>query len=205
MLHIGLTGGIGSGKSTVARIFGDLGAVILDADRLSRELTGPGCEASSLISAAFGREVLAPDGSVNRKALAAVVFGDEAGLKRLEGILHPRIVARRREILEELRRTRGEGVVVVSEAALIFEAGTQGEFDAVALVTAPEAVRRQRLARAGWDSGAVEARMASQWPDEKKRPLARWVVENSGTPEAARAQVKRIWEEIRSEGGVRHD
>jgi dephospho-CoA kinase len=202
MIHIGLTGGIGSGKSTVARMFGDFGAVVLDADRISRELTGPGCEASALICAEFGQEVMAPDGSVDRKALAAAVFGDEAGRRRLEGILHPRIVARRRGILNDVRRSRGEGAIVVSEAALIFEAGTQGEFDAVILVTAPEAARRERLEKAGWDLAAVGARMASQWPDEKKRPLARWVVENGGDPETTRGQVKRIWAEI--QGGIRH-
>lgn len=201
MIHIGLTGGIGSGKSTVARMFGDLGAVVLDADRISRELTAPGCEASALIGAAFGQAALAPDGSVDRKALAAAVFGDETGRKRLEGILHPRIVARRREMLEEVRQTRGEGAVVVSEAALIFEAGTQGEFDAVVLVTAPEAARRERLAQAGWDLATVGARMAAQWPDEKKRPLARWVVENGGDMSATGAQVERIWAEIQE--GVR--
>ena len=99
-------------------------------------------------------------------------------------------------MLGEIVRERGEGAVVVSEAALIFEAGTHGEFDAVVLVTAPEEIRRSRLAAAGWDAQEAEARMRSQWPDERKRPLARWEVNNGGTPETTRAQVKKIWGEL---------
>lgn len=195
MLHIGLTGGIGSGKSTVARMFGQLGAVVLDADRIARELTGPGCEATGLIAAEFGAAVLGPDGEVDRKALAAAAFGDGAKRGRLESILHPRIVARRREMLADIARESGAGAVVVSEAALIFEAGTRSEFDGVVLVTAPEEVRRARLAAAGWAPETVRARMASQWPEETKIPLARWVVDNGGDPAATLAQVRRIWEE----------
>jgi dephospho-CoA kinase len=205
MVHIGLTGGIGSGKSTVARMFADLGATVLDADALSRELTAPGREATGLIAALFGPKVLAPDGSVDRKALATEVFGEEDKRRRLEEVLHPRIVARRREILREIGQRDGDAVVL-SEAALIFEAGTQGEFDAVVLVTAPVEVRRERLRLARWDAGTVEARIASQWPEERKRPLARWIVDNADGPESTRSQVTRIWEEIASwrSAGPRH-
>lgn len=195
MLHVGLTGGIGSGKSTVARMFAQLGAVVLDADRIARELTGAGCEATGLIAAEFGPGVLGPGGGVDRKALAAAAFGDEAKRLRLESFLHPRIIARRRELLARIAAERGDAAVVVSEAALIFEAGTQAEFDAVILVTAPEEVRRARLEAAGWPPEAVEARMASQWPDARKIPLARWVVDNGGDRAATMARVARIWEE----------
>ena len=192
MLHIGLTGGIGSGKSTVARLFGEFGAVLLDADELVRDLLAGG-ESAAAVGAAFGPAVLAADGSVNRKALAALVFSDERARRRLEAILHPRILSRRREILDDIRGRRGEGTVVVTEAALIFEAGTRGEFDEVVLVTAPEALRRERLEAAGWDAEEVRRRMEAQWPDSRKLPLADHVVDNGGSPAAARAQAERLW------------
>ncbi|MGC8723785.1 MAG: dephospho-CoA kinase [Acidobacteriota bacterium] len=193
MLHIGLTGGIGSGKSTVAAIFGELGAVLLDADLLVRDLLGPGQEASAAVGAAFGPAVQAADGSVNRKALAALAFSDEQARRALEAILHPRILARRRELLDEIRGRLGEETVVVTEAALIFEAGTRGEFDEVVLVTAPEGIRRQRLEAAGWDAEEVRRRMEAQWPDSRKLPLADHVVDNGGSPAATRAQAERLW------------
>ena len=193
MLHIGLTGGIGSGKSTVARLFGELGAVLLDADELVRDLLGPGQEAAAAVGASFGPGVLLPDGAVNRKALAALVFSDDQARRALEAILHPRILARRREILGEIRLRRGEQTVVVTEAALIFEAGTRGEFDEVVLVTAPEEVRRERLEAAGWDAQEVRRRMEAQWPDSRKLPLADHVVDNGGSPAATRAQAERLW------------
>jgi dephospho-CoA kinase len=193
MLHVGLTGGIGSGKSTVARLFGEFGAVLMDADQLVRDLLGPDGDSAATVGAAFGPAVLAADGSVNRKALAALVFSDEQARRRLEGILHPRILSRRREILDEIRLRRGEGTVVVTEAALIFEAGTRGEFDEVVLVTAPEALRRERLQAAGWDPEEVRRRMEAQWPDPRKVPLADHVVDNGGSQAATRAQAERLW------------
>jgi|YelNatPaOPRAMG01_1025707.scaffolds.fasta_scaffold06018_1 dephospho-CoA kinase len=193
MLHIGLTGGIGSGKSTVARIFGEFGAVLLDADQLVRDLLRPGGEAAAAVGAAFGPAVLGADGSVDRKALAALVFSDEPARRRLEAILHPRILARRRELLDEILGRRGEQTVVITEAALIFEAGTRGEFDEVVLVTAPEGLRLERLKAAGWDPEEARRRMGAQWPDSRKAPLADYVVDNGGSPAATRAQAERLW------------
>lgn len=193
MLHLGLTGGIGSGKSTVAKMFARRGAVVMDADAIVRELLQAGTEATRRVARAFGPGVLGPDGAVDRKALSALVFSDEERRRTLEGILHPMVIARRREMLEGLRKRYGTGTLVVTEAALIFEAGTGREFDHVALVTAPLDVRRRRLLAAGWAQDEIDRRMAAQWPDSMKAPLARWVVDNGGTPEETHAQVMALW------------
>jgi dephospho-CoA kinase len=193
MLNLGLTGGIGSGKSAVARMFAGLGAATLDSDALVRSLLGPDQAGTAAVVAAFGGGVLDKDGSVDRKRLAAIVFDDEAARTRLEGILHPMVRAARRDWIEERRAQMSPGAVTLSEAALIFEAGTWSEFDGVILVTAPVEVRRARLLAAGWKAAEVERRMAAQWTDERKASLSDWIVDNSGDEGSTRAQVDVLW------------
>ncbi len=203
MFHVGLTGGIGSGKSTVARLFEKLGAVTLDADALVREMLAPGGRAVAAVAQAF-EGVQSPAGGIDRKALADRAFADPESRKRLESILHPLVVEERRKKLRAIREERGENAIVVSEAALIYEAGTAGEFDATVLVTAPQDVRRARLRAAGWPEEEMERRAAAQWGDERKRPLADFVVDNGGDPERTRRQVESVWgklmERIRARG-----
>jgi len=191
-----LTGGIGSGKSTVARYFGELGAVVLDADTIARELLGPGGEGAKAVVEAFGTEVASKDGSIDRAKLAGLVFADDGAREKLEAILHPMILAKRRGKLAEIRRARGDSTIVVTEASLIFEAGTREEFDSVVLVSAPVAARRSRLLAAGWDAGDIEARMKAQWPDSRKRPLADFVIDNRGDAETLREMAKLVWEKL---------
>jgi dephospho-CoA kinase len=193
VLHVGLTGGIGSGKSSVAKILSGKGAVCLDADLMVREMLGPNQEVGRLVADAFGEELLSPDGGVDRKRLAARVFDSESDRKRLEAIVHPRVLSRRRQMIEAIRRERGDDAVVITEAALIFEAGTVSEFDQVMLVTAPVAVRKARLEAAGWNAAEIERRMAAQWPDSAKIPLARWVVDNGQSESHTRFQIETIW------------
>ena len=193
MLHAGLTGGIGSGKSTVARALGGLGAVLLDADQIVRDIMGPGGKGTVKVRESFGEAYIAPDGSLNRKALAALVFADQASRKRLESLVHPLVISLRRDRLAAIRSKEGEDTVVVSEASLIFEAGTRDEFDCVILVVAPVEVRRRRLLAAGWAPGEIDGRMASQWPDSAKVPLADWVVDNGGPAEETLRQVGTLW------------
>lgn len=200
MVHAGLTGGVGSGKSTVAAMFAALGAVVLDADRLARELTGPGSEAARDIEAALGPGLLLPSGALDRPATAQRVFSDPSARERIEAILHPRILARRAELLRGIRENQGDGAVVLTEAALIFEAGTRGEFDCVVLVTAPVEVRISRLATRGMDRTQAMARMAAQWPEEQKIPLADFVVENGGALEETRRQVESVWSALQGRG-----
>jgi dephospho-CoA kinase len=197
MLNLGLTGGIGSGKSTVARMFADLGAHVLDADELVREMLGPGGEAVDAVAEAFGQGVLHPEGSVDRKKLAQRVFGDEDARRRLEAILHPRVVAARRRHIQEKAPRSGPDAVFLSEAALIFEASTWPEFDAIVLVIAPIEVRKARLLAAGWTPEDMERRMAAQWPDDRKAALADWVVDNGGTDAQTRAQVEALWKRFK--------
>lgn len=197
MVHAGLTGGIGSGKSAVAALFAGLGAVVLDADALARELTGPGSEAAAEVARALGPGLLTPEGALDRAAVARRVFGDEAARGVLEAELHPRIVALRRARLAVLAEGGSPDAVVVSEAALIFEAGTRAEFDCVVLVTAPEAVRLSRLEARGMARDEALRRMAAQWPDGRKVPLADFVVDNGGALDQTRSQVARVWDALR--------
>jgi dephospho-CoA kinase len=193
VLNLGLTGGIGSGKSAVARMFAGLGAATLDSDALVRSLLGPGQKGTEAVLAAFGDGVLGKDGAVDRRRLGALVFENEEARATLEGILHPMVVAARREWIAERRAQTGPGAVTVAEAALIFEAGTWPEFDGVILVTAPVEVRKARLLAAGWEEAEVERRMAAQWTDERKAALSDWIVDNGGDEGATRAQVEVLW------------
>jgi dephospho-CoA kinase len=193
VLNLGLTGGIGSGKSAVARMFADLGAATLDSDALVRSFLGPGQKGTAAVVSAFGEDVLNRDGSVDRKRLGALVFADEGARAKLEGILHPMVRDTRREWIAAQHAQRDPGAVTVSEAALIFEAGTWSEFDGVILVTAPVEVRKARLLATGWEEAEVERRMAAQWTDERKAALSDWIVDNGGDEGATRAQVEVLW------------
>lgn len=196
MLHVGLTGGIGSGKSTVARYCGELGAVVLDADIIARELLGPGGEGVPAVVEAFGREVVSKDGSIDRAKLAGLVFAEDGARTRLEAIIHPMILAKRRVKLAEIRREKGDSAIVVTEASLIFEAGTRDEFDKVILVTAPLEVRLERLLAAGWREEDINRRIKAQWPDSKKARLADFVIDNRGDAETLRERTRIVWEEV---------
>jgi len=193
MLNLGLTGGIGCGKSTVAGMFAAMGARVMDSDAIVRDLLGPGGEAAQELVGVFGSDVLRADGSADREALAARVFGDDAARKKLEGILHPKVIAIRRERIRAFEKEGGPGTVTLSEAALIFEVDTWREFDGIVLVTAPSEIKRSRLMAAGWALGEIERRMAAQWPDEKKVALADWIVDNGGDESHTRAQVETLW------------
>jgi len=193
MLHVGLTGGIGSGKSAVARMFKKRGALVLDSDRIVRELLKKGNEGFEEVLAAFGKSILAGNGSISRKKLAAKAFADEKSRKKLESILHPLVVLKRRVIIKELKDSPKKPVMVVSEAALIFEAGTGSEFDKVILVTAPEEARIRRLVKKGWTEKSIRDRMRTQWGDRKKASLADFVIDNGASARETEGQVERIW------------
>jgi dephospho-CoA kinase len=143
MLRVGLTGGIASGKSTVAGIFRELGAHVLDADRIAREVVPPDSPALARIARAFGKGLLRPDGTLDRAALGTLVFADAGKRRVLEGILHPLILAEIDRRIEELERTDPAGLVIV-EAALILELGREAEFDTLVVVWADEEQQRRR-------------------------------------------------------------
>jgi len=198
MRVVGLTGGIASGKSTVSAMFRELGAQVIDADQVARDVVEPGTPGLEEVARRFPG-VLDPSGQLDRAALGRRVFADPAERRALEAILHPRIrteVARRTEAL-----ARAGVTVALYDAALLIENALHRGMDGVIVVSAPEAVQRARLAaRDGLDDAAITARLAAQLPLADKRAHATWVVENGGSLDETRAQVRRIWEQIRGSG-----
>jgi dephospho-CoA kinase len=196
MRVVGLTGGIASGKSTVTAMFRELGAEVIDADQVAREVLEPGTPGLEEVARRFPGVVDA-SGRLDRVALGRHVFADPAERRALEAIVHPRIreeVARRTEAL-----ARAGVSVVLYDAALLIENGLHRGMDGVVLVSAPEAEQRARLAaRDGLDDAAITARLAAQLPLADKRAHATWLVDNGGSLDDTRAQVRRIWEDIRS-------
>jgi dephospho-CoA kinase len=190
MLRVGLTGGIGSGKSTAARRFAELGAVLVDSDVLAREVVAPGTSGLAEIVAAFGARVLAPDGGLDRPALAAVVFADPDARTRLNGIVHPRV----RDRTEELVAAAAGDAVVVQDVPLLVETGSPGAFALVVVVHADTEVRVRRLVDArGMTEADARARIASQASDDARRAAADVLLDNGGTPEALAAAVDALW------------
>ncbi|WP_152191007.1 dephospho-CoA kinase [Georgenia satyanarayanai] len=192
MLRLGLTGGIGAGKSTVARELERLGAVVVDADMIAREVVAPGAAGLAAVVAEFGEGVLAADGALDRAALGRIVFADPAARARLEEITHPLIAA------ETARRVAGlpAGTVVVHDVPLIVERGLADRYDLVAVVGADEEVRLERLVRdRGMSREDARARIDAQATDAERRAVADVWLDNSGSPEALLSQVRRLWHE----------
>ena len=195
MLRVALTGNIASGKSSVARDWARLGAPIIDADVLARRAVEPGSPALERIAQAFGPGVLEPGGGLDREAMRAIVFRDEAARRRLEAIVHPEVARLRRE--EEQRLEREGARIVVNDIPLLFEVGLEDEFDVVVLVDAPEAVRLERLVRdRGLDPDEARRMIAAQMPAEQKRRRSDIVIENAGTLEELEARAERVWREL---------
>jgi len=191
-VQIGLTGGIGSGKSTAAGRFAELGALVIDADALAREVVEPGTKGLAAVVAEFGEQVLDGAGRLDRPALARVVFGDDAARGRLNAILHPRIRARAAELIA----AAPPGTVVVQDVPLLVETSQSGRYDLVVVVEAPDELRVRRLGRdRGMPAEEVRARMAAQATDEQRRAAADVVLVNDGTPEDLRAKVDALWAE----------
>ena len=200
MLLIGLTGNIASGKTEVARIFADLGATVIDADELAREAVSPGTPALAAIGAKWGGRVLNPDGSLNRAAMRAVAFSNEADRKALNAIVHPAVKQLRDHLVEEARR-RGDPVVIAA-IPLLYEAGLEREYDRVILVDAPDHVRLSRLIRRrGLGSDIAQRMMAAQMPTALKRERADVVIENESDLKALRRSVERVWRELTLQAG----
>ncbi|HEV8661635.1 MAG TPA: dephospho-CoA kinase [Candidatus Methylomirabilis sp.] len=180
MLVVGLTGGIASGKSTVARMLAERGATILDADALVRELHAPGTEVHRAILDAFGPEILAPDGTLDRQKLAARIFADPEARRTLEAIVHPALVAEIRRRVDALRR-EGRTRLCVLEAALLVEGGRRGIVDRLVVVTAPEEEQVARLrAKVGLSEEEARRRLRAQLPSAVKAGQADHVLVNDG-------------------------
>ncbi len=191
---VGLTGGIGSGKSAVAAILGELGALIIDADQIGHQVYAPGTVGWRRVVEAFGSEVVGADGCIDRARLGQQVFADAEQRARLNGIVHPLI----RDTLVArigLERQAGRAPIVI-EAAVLIEANWQDLVDEVWLVTARRDVVERRLAAARrMDSGAVAARLRAQLSDDQRAEHAAVIIDNNGTPAELRTQVERLWRE----------
>jgi dephospho-CoA kinase len=196
---VGLTGGIASGKSTVSEMFRALGAEIIDADQVARDLVRPGQPALAEIAQRFPSTVDAA-GHLDRAALAARIFADPAERSALNAILHPRIQAEVRQRTDTLAQLGVD--LVLYDAALLIENGLHQAMDKVVVVWVPREVERTRLmARDGLSEAEAEARLRAQAPLDEKRAVASWVVDNSGTRRQTQEQVEAIWKALQGRGG----
>ena len=198
MLTIGLTGGIGSGKSTVSKLLAELGAPIIDADQVGHAIYAPDGPAYPDMMAAFGEGILAPDRTIDRKKLGPIVFADPAALKRLNSIVHPKMFARMREMVDAMRRG-GEHKPIVIEAAILIEANWQPLFNEIWLVVASRERVIERVERdRGLKPEQTEARIRAQLSDDDRRKYATTVVTNNGTIEELRTKVGDLWQGAQS-------
>ncbi|MGP3633789.1 dephospho-CoA kinase [Streptomyces sp. 24-1644] len=190
MLKVGLTGGIGAGKSEVSRLLVGLGAVLIDADKIAREVVEPGTPGLAAVVDAFGPGVLSADGTLDRPALGAIVFADAGRLAALNAIVHPLVGARS----AELERTAGPDSVVVHDVPLLTENGLAPLYDLVVVVDATPETQLDRLVRMrGMTESDARARMAAQATREQRRAVADLVIDNDGPLEALEPQVRTVW------------
>lgn len=195
MKLIGLTGGAGSGKSTVAAMFRQLGAVTVDADEATHAVYSPGTGGFDAIVEAFGSEYVR-DGQVDRKKLGELVFRDAAARQRLNAIVHPLV----REWMAErtVEAAEGGADVVMQDVPLLFENGLQGLYSGTVLVYAPRDLQLRRLVGRGVSPERAEGILAAQMPIEEKRELADFVIDNSGSRESTRREVEEVWAKVRA-------
>ncbi|MFD5874433.1 dephospho-CoA kinase [Streptomyces sp. NPDC060322] len=193
MLKVGLTGGIGAGKSEVSRLLARYGAVLIDADRIAREVVEPGTPGLTAVVEAFGPGILRPDGSLDRSALGSIVFADPERLATLNALVHPLVGARS----AELERAAGAGAVVVHDVPLLTENGLAPLYDLVVVVDAAPATQLDRLVRLrGMTESDARARMAAQATREERLAVAGLVVDNDGPLEDLEPQVRALWSEL---------
>ena len=200
MLLVGLTGGIGAGKSTVAKLLAEHGAVLIDADAIVRELQRPGTDVFRAIVDRFGTQVVAADGTLDRERLADIVFRDDDARSGLNAIVHPAVYS---VMSERIAAVKDEDRVVVLDIPLLAEAGGGGNMDSVVVVEADEEMRVARVvSERGIDPDDVRARMAAQASSEQREALADVIIRNNGTREDLRAQVDALWERLRARLGA---
>ena len=189
MLRIGLTGGIGAGKSTVSATFNDCGGIIVDGDVIAREVVEPGTKGLGQLVEAFGEDILLPDGALNRPALAAKAFVDDEQRAKLNAIVHPQVGQRRLEIIESVP----DDAVVVEDIPLLVETGMAPMFPLVVVVTADPEIRVERLIKRGMDEADARARIAAQAPEEARRAIADVLLDNSRSQDELVEQARDVW------------
>jgi dephospho-CoA kinase len=189
MLRIGLTGGIGAGKSTVSATFSECGGIIVDGDVIAREVVEPGTDGLKQLVEAFGEDILLPNGALNRPALAAKAFVDDEKRAKLNSIVHPLVGQRRMEIIESVP----DDAVVVEDIPLLVETGMAPAFPLVVVVTADPETRVERLIKRGMDEADARARIAAQAPEEQRRAIADVLLDNSGSQDELVRKARDLW------------
>ncbi|GAB7047273.1 hypothetical protein JCM9534A_23990 [Catenuloplanes indicus JCM 9534] len=198
MLSVGLTGGIGAGKSAVSARLAELGAIVIDSDVLAREVVAPGTDGLAELVATFGDGILTADGTLDRPALGALVFGDDTARRRLESIIHPRVRARSTELAE----AAPDDAIVVHDVPLLVESGLAPLYQLVVVVETPEPIRIARLTRdRGMTEDAARARIAAQATDAQRREVADVVLSNAGTHAELISAVDALWERLLRQRG----
>lgn len=192
-MRVGLTGGVASGKSTVSAILAELGAVVIDADLLAREVVARGTAGLAAVVAEFGDGLLTAEGDLDRPAMGRLVFADDTARKRLESIVHPLVFER----IVALEEAAGEHDVVVHDIPLLVESGRAGTFDAVLVVDAPRELQVERMVRdRGWTEDEAVSRMAAQATREQRLAVATHVIDNTGSLEELRAEVEKVYADL---------
>ena len=191
-MYLGLTGGIGSGKSTAARMFADLGAIVIDADAIAKEVLEPGQVGYESVINNFGEEILDSSGNIDRVILAGKVFESSIKLKELEEMVHPAVANK----VAQIRESLPAGSTIIYDTPLLIEKSLQQQFDQVIVVLAPEDLRTQRLLARGLAQNDIIARMSNQATDEQRREIANYVISNSSTLVELREEVQKVWTQI---------
>ncbi len=194
MIRLGLTGAIGSGKSTVAQMFADLGATVIDADAIARELLSPGSQLLKKVAAEFGDRVLDDQGQLRRAVLADIIFTDFAARQKLNRLMHPAVRQRAADLAQQAAGEAAPLGVVVEDIPLLVETDQLERFDHIVVVFANLKVRLQRLKeQRGMSPTAALARIDAQASDEQRAAAATWIIDNSGSLVSAQVQVDDIW------------
>jgi dephospho-CoA kinase len=198
MLRVGLTGGIATGKSTVGAMFVELGCHLIESDQITHQLFEPGQAVHAAVVKQFGNRILAPDGTIDRRILGDIVFKDPQVRAKLNGLVHPAIIQRQQEWLQEMEAQDPHGIAIV-DAALMIEVGTYKNYNKVIVVTCSPEMQRERLrARSPLSAGEIESRIRSQMPAEEKIKYADFVIDNSGSIESTRVQVETVYQQLRA-------
>jgi dephospho-CoA kinase len=208
MLRVGLTGGIATGKSTAGQMFVELGCHLIDSDRITHQLFEPGQNVHKAVVEQFGKQIVAPDGTIDRRILGDIVFKNPEARLKLNSLVHPAVIQRQQEWLNEMQQKDPAGVAIV-DAALMIEVGTYKNYDKVIVVTCrPETQKRRLLERSGLNEDQIDARIRSQMPMTEKVKYADFVIDNSGDLSDTRRQVTettaRLRESAANTSGKRH-
>jgi dephospho-CoA kinase len=198
ILRVGLTGGIASGKSTVARTLAGLGCVTIDADSVVTRLYRPGEPGYEALVRAYGKEILRPDGEIDRPKLASIAFVDDASAKKLNSLIHPLVIAQEEEVIRgEAQRFPDRDRIVVVEATLLLESGGKKRYDRIVVVDSEPSLQIERAVARGMDRQDAERRMARQMSREERRRLADYVIENNKDIGSLEAETVRLYEKLR--------